>query len=321
MNKVSSTIVSSRPRMSLANAQSGRIQQPYRVLAYGAEGVGKSTFAAGAPAPVFLGVDNRTGHLDVMRLRPTSFDEIVDCLEAIARDRRDRETVVLDPVNWMEPMVFHKVTGGGVHIDKWDGGYGRGQSAAIDQWRIILSHLEALWLGGMNVILLAHSAVKTFNDPEGPPYDRHEIAMNARSAGLLRAWVDYVLFMRYEAYASKLDGKAAKLRGISTGVRVIHTAWTAAYDAKRSYPIPDELPLAWSSFVEAVEGTRAQLDTHRKEIARLIEEIADVDVTRRATADVAAAGDDAGRLAVIANALAARANQIRTEHDTKGEPS
>ena len=51
--------------------------------------------------------------------------------------------------------------------------------------RVFLFSLEKCWNRGMHVIISAHSQVKSFQNPEGPPFDRYEIAMNAKSAGLL----------------------------------------------------------------------------------------------------------------------------------------
>jgi hypothetical protein len=53
------------PRMSLAAVRRGPIAEPMRVLLYGVEGIGKSTFGAAAPAPIFLGAEDGTAELDV----------------------------------------------------------------------------------------------------------------------------------------------------------------------------------------------------------------------------------------------------------------
>lgn len=38
----------------LENIQSGRESRPPRIMIYGSEGVGKSTFGANAPKPIFI---------------------------------------------------------------------------------------------------------------------------------------------------------------------------------------------------------------------------------------------------------------------------
>ena len=52
----------------LQNIKRGVQQRPQRVIIYGPEGVGKSTLAAGLPAPVLLDTEQGSSHIDVARL-------------------------------------------------------------------------------------------------------------------------------------------------------------------------------------------------------------------------------------------------------------
>ena len=57
----------------------GRQAKPRRVLLYGQEGVGKSTWAAASPKPIFLDFEDGLNDLDVDKSpRIGSYDE---CLE------------------------------------------------------------------------------------------------------------------------------------------------------------------------------------------------------------------------------------------------
>src|SRR5579859_1249276 len=128
-------------RMTLGGIRRGILEVPHRVLIYGPEKVGKSTFAAGAPAPIFLGKDSGTEHLDVDRLpQPETWAEVLEGLAIVEREAHDYKTLVLDPVNWLEPLINADVTGdSGKSIEAWDGGYGRGYDAAIDRWRVLVA--------------------------------------------------------------------------------------------------------------------------------------------------------------------------------------
>ena len=65
----------------LANIQRGRVSKPPRLLVFGTEGIGKSTFGSGAPKPVFIqtedGLDDiecdrfplATSYADVLKAR------------------------------------------------------------------------------------------------------------------------------------------------------------------------------------------------------------------------------------------------------------
>ena len=58
-----------RPRQKF-NVTRGKVVRPWRGLLYGVEGVGKSTFAAATPNPVFIGAEDGTDHLDIARFDP-----------------------------------------------------------------------------------------------------------------------------------------------------------------------------------------------------------------------------------------------------------
>jgi hypothetical protein len=46
------------------NIQTGRENKPPRIMIYGSEGVGKSTFGASAPKPIFIQTEDGLGEID-----------------------------------------------------------------------------------------------------------------------------------------------------------------------------------------------------------------------------------------------------------------
>ena len=64
-----------------------RHQEPERPpiwLLYGVNGVGKTTLAVGAPAPVLLAVEQGIGRLEVPHSPITSWAEVLDALSVLA---------------------------------------------------------------------------------------------------------------------------------------------------------------------------------------------------------------------------------------------
>src|SRR5205085_11862391 len=117
-----------------------------KALIYGEEGAGKSTFAAGAPKPYFLSFDNRTNHLDVERAKPRSWDETLSVLQLLEREGQEYQTIVMDPLGWLETYCHTKVTGDPLlGISSGDFAYGRGAEAAMAHWRIMIDQLDRLW--------------------------------------------------------------------------------------------------------------------------------------------------------------------------------
>lgn len=296
-------VVTTPKRKALANVRRGVLATPVRVLIYGAEKVGKSTFAAGAPKPIFLGAENGTERLNVERLEPRTWGEAVDWIDEIATEPHDFRTLVIDPANWFEPLAWaHLLGDSGQTIEQYGGGFGKGYVAALDLWRSMLYSIEKCWKRGMNVVITAHSQVKSFQNPEGPSFDRYELAMNPKAAAVLRQWVDAVLFTRLETF-TKVEKDTKRAKGHSTGARIIHTQPSAAYDAGTRWKLPDEIPLGWDPFWEAVEAETHKADELLESVTKLTAELSDPGVTKFAASFVEKNRSNADKLAELVNRL------------------
>jgi hypothetical protein len=300
-------------RMSLDNTIDGVVQTPMRVLIYGAEKVGKTSFAAGAPSPIWLPLDAGSTNLNVRRLpQPETFKEVLEGLHEVETRgvKMGLQTLVIDPLNWIEPLVTADVVGdSGKSLAEWSGGYGRGSSAAMDRWRIVKTHVERVWRSGMNVVICAHSQVKKFEDPEGPAYERYELAMNKDAAGLFKQWVDAILFARREAFG-KVDPNTKKAKAYGSAARMLHTEHTPAFDGGNRWCLPPEMPLSWQAFAEA----RTQGLGRRSELLAQIEaglkELADAEVERKVRGFLA---EPNVNVAELANLVAAKVGERRVE--------
>lgn len=297
-----------RRKFTLDEVSEGRLSLPRRVFGYGVEGVGKSTFAAGAPSPAFLSPERGNAHLSIARLpSPESWDELLEVVSLLEHTDRFK-TLVIDPVNWLEMLAWARVVGGpGARPDegtadaiaKHGGGFNKGYDAAVGHWRTLVDRLERVWKTGKHVVLMAHSQVKSFNDPTGVSYDRYEPAMHHKGAGVLKQWCDDVFFIRHEVLRKQEGARAV---AVATGARVIHTQWSKAWDAKTRAALPEELPLSWADYWEAVETT-TRVEAVRARIAELVTAIDDPEVTRKAADRVTEAAGNVDRLAEIANQL------------------
>jgi hypothetical protein len=252
----------------------GKVAREPRVLAYGGDGVGKTRFAAGAPDPFIIDANKGSLQYDVKRIIPDTWSETLEWIGAVETGVVKCKTLVIDSVSDLEHMgnveFFPNTT-----IDKWDGGYGRGETYALTRWRELLSALERVWAGGKSVILIGHMTVKHFDDPAGPGYDRYEVAVRQKLAGLLRQWVDYVLFAKEETVQQKVAG--GDLKTITNGVRWLHTQRSAAFDAKSrgTTLFPEKVLLSWEAFASARADDAARVETLKREIETMLKEIGD----------------------------------------------
>jgi hypothetical protein len=287
----------------------GKLERPYRILLYSPKGVGKTTFAASAPNPIFIGTEDGSGFVDVARFpRPQVWSDIIDNVRALQYEPHDYKTLVIDTLDWAEPLCWTKViaeatpTKDGKRaetIEEVGGGYGKGYQAAIDVWRQLISEIERLQSEkGMHVILLAHSVLKMYRNPEGEDFDRYTMKFNEKASGLFREWCDELLFANFETFTKE---KNKRIRGVSAGTRVIFTSRRAAFDAKTRRSLPEQLPLDWDEFERAalahqVQDPAALLSSIHGTAAKL-----GGDLEKQIHAAIQRAGNDTTKLAMLLN--------------------
>ena len=242
--------------ISLAQLTRTNSPKPPRVLIHGVAGVGKTTFAADANAPVFVQTEDGLGTLATSHFPlARTFEDVIDALAALYTESHDFKTVVVDSVDWLEPLVWGRACRDNGWASIEDAGYGKGYVAALNLWRQYIDGLNALRDDrGMTVIQIAHTDIKRFDSPEHDPYDRYVIKLHTRAAALLQEHSDLVLFANYRISTVKADvGFNKKVnRAMGSGERVIHTAERPAFLAKNRYSLPDTLPLDWQSFIQAM---------------------------------------------------------------------
>src|SRR3990172_4996521 len=181
-------------RMTLTALVKGKQPHPIRALLYGVEGVGKSTFAADAPTPIFLGAEDGTAELDIARFpTPESWSEVLGAVQTLTAEAHNCKRDVKENIE--------------------DYGYGKGYVAALDEWRLFFAAMERLRrVKPMHVLLLAHSWIKPFKNPTGDDFDRYELKLHAKAGGLAKEWTDCVLFAEHERLVAKND-KTKRGRG------------------------------------------------------------------------------------------------------------
>jgi hypothetical protein len=260
--------------VDLKKIHRGRRSMPPRVLIYGFDGTGKTTFAIKAPKAFTIDADRGSHKFDIGEsVTPDTWTEFIDWLTAIEAGHVKCESVVLDSITRLETML-HESIFSGTTIDEFGGGYGRGDTYAVNKWREVLAQLERLWEKGKTIVMVAHAQVKAFSDPTGPSFDRFEIACRPKLAAALRQWTDHVLFCREEVVTA---GKKNEKRAATTGVRYAYTRRCPAFDAKAraSLMFPERILLSWQSFADELKKDETRDADMREEIRAMLSEIAD----------------------------------------------
>jgi hypothetical protein len=238
----------------------------------GEEKIGKSTFAASSNNPIFIPVKGEEGIDDLtVDQFPTclSHYDVISCLQSLHTQEHNFGTVCIDSSTSYEPLIWDAVCrehggkdGAAVNtIEEVLGGYHKGYTVALNYWRAMTEWLDALRSDrNMASILIGHVKIKRFDDPtSGASYDQFQWALDAKAANLLFCWADVILFARTKTAVAKEDvGFNKKVaRGVDTGGgnRFLFTKKTPAHPGggRGVYGrLPDELPLSWEAFTQAV---------------------------------------------------------------------
>jgi len=248
---------------------SGKNPAPRRVMLYGTHGIGKSTFAASAPKPIFVQTEDGLGEIDCDKLPlATGFPEVMEALSEIYLDEHSYRTVVVDSLDWLERMIWANVCRNRGVESIEDIGYAKGYVFALIHWREFLEGLTALRGDkGMTVVLIAHAKIERFQNPDTESYDRYVPRLHRLAASTIQEWCDEVLFASYKIFTRQTDEGFDRKRthAIGTGERIIRTQERPAHVAKNRLGLPDELPLDWKAYARFFPGATTQPDNKGEE--------------------------------------------------------
>jgi hypothetical protein len=261
--------------MSLADVTGKASGLPNRYILHGCEGVGKTSFAAHAPSPIFIQTRGETGLdtlIDAGRLPETphfpacqTWDELLGVIATLIESDHQYKTLVIDTLNGGQNLCFDEVTRRDFKNEPGEKGflgYGRGPEVATTDWRNLLATLDELReKRRMAILCLCHTRVKPFRNPEGADYDRFAPDMHEKIWGQSHKWADAVLFMNFETFVDQPD-KAKKGKATSSQMRLLYTERHAAYDAKNRMGLPPEIEMgasgqeSWNIFKAALIAGR-----------------------------------------------------------------
>lgn len=248
------------------NITRGVVPKAQKIVVYGVEGIGKTTLASQFPRPLFIDTEGGSHHLDVPRVEtPKSWEALLATVAAVKAER-PCATLVIDTADWAERLCQQHVCakGGKSSIEDW--GYGKGYVMMAEEFGRLLDALTDLTEAGIHALLLAHSEVRKFEEPnEAGAYDRWELKLSKtgqkKIAPMVKEWADAVLFLNYVQTVENVakDGQAPKYKARG-GRRVIYATHHPCWDAKNRWGMPDESPLAWESvapYVREIEAPAA----------------------------------------------------------------
>ena len=247
---------------------------PSRLVLHGVEGIGKTSFSANAPSPIFIQARGETGLetlIDSGRLGETdhfpetlTWSDVLGQIRHIAEADHSYKTLVLDTLNGVERLCHEHVCNrdyNGEWGKKGFTNYQQGYDVALADWRELLNLLDQVRTRKIAVIALVHSKVSTFKNPEGGDYDRWTPDMHHKTWSLTHKWADIVCFANFYTEVNE-DRK-----GKGGQQRFLYAVRHAAYDAKNRHGLPEEISMgdsgkeAWNNFIQAMRNAKPQPTT------------------------------------------------------------
>lgn len=239
----------------------GKRARAQKVVIYGPEGIGKSTFASQFPEAVFIDTEGSTDNMDVSRLnKPSSYTMLKNEIAWVKANPTCCKTLIIDTIDWAESLIVDDICV--LHQKKGieDFGYGNGYVYVKEELGRFLNSLSELVDLGINIVLTAHAQIRKFEQPdEMGSYDRWELKLgkktSSQTAPLVKEWADMVLFANYKTVVMTADNKKKKATG---GQRVLYTQHHPVWDAKNRHNLPEEMPFDYAGIAHIFNQAQPQ---------------------------------------------------------------
>jgi len=230
--------------MALLDSVKKPERRPRRIVLYGTHGIGKSTWAACAPKPVFIPTEDGIRNIDVPSFPLANhISDVFQAVGELASEPHEYETAIIDSADWFEKLAWKFICEQKNVQSVGEIGYD--QSAQI--MRELLSELSKL---KTMVIVLAHCKFERIEPPSGESYEKYAPKLHEKFNGELQEWADEVLFCNYKVYTKSTDEGFGRKRNVAIGGdRVIYTTEKPSHYAKnRINGLPEELALSFADY-------------------------------------------------------------------------
>lgn len=237
-----------------------------KIFIYGVPKIGKTTFSSTFEAPFILKTEDGTEAVDIPTFpdengRPALFRDFIsfdNALAAFVQQQHDFKTLIIDSADWLEPLVWSHVAArmGKTSIEEI--GYGKGYIEADTEWRRTLKWFDLVIERGINVVIIAHSEIKSVNPPGAEAFDRYQIKLHKRASAFFQEWATMILFCKYKTITLKEESGFNKTRAYATGngERALYTEERPAHLGGNRFGLPYEIHIGqdntWRPFHEAL---------------------------------------------------------------------
>ena len=251
------------------NITSGPTATAQKVVLYGVEGIGKSTFASQFPNPVFIDTEGSTSNMNVQRLdNPNSWQMLLDEVNYV-KQSRICSTLIIDSADWAERICKEHLAVLGKWTDS-NNDYGAKYIALEKEFGLLINKLSDLVELGINVVLTAHAKLKKKEEPDQMgAFDRYQLKMEDKTGAIVKEWADMVLFANYEM--TVLTDEKTKSKKATGGHRVMYATHYPGWDAKNRHGLPDKLPFEFGTIAHIFNETHTPVQEPEPQEAPVVE--------------------------------------------------
>lgn len=255
-----------------------RARRASSYVIFGPPGSGKTSLAANFPEVGFIIDPQEEGIYDLLDFgrvpKPRKVWEVdswdgsaglLTTLDKVAGS--GIKTLAIDSLTGMEKLCF------AYHCreffdDDWtkEGFYAFQQgpkNAAKTDWPAFIDACDEVKRSGIDVILIAHSRIKAYSNPEGSDYDRFIPLLDIETWGATSRWAACVLFLNFYVKLDKQGKKSkAKANVDESEGRFIYTEWSPAYEAKNRFGLDPCIEMGEDG-ATAYENLRRGIEANR----------------------------------------------------------
>lgn len=221
------------------------------IVIHGVEGSGKTSLAAQFPGATFMMSDNETGLLTLQSqgLLPdcsyfpefTRWQDVLDATDQMIESDDRPRTLVIDVLNGIEGLL-HKF----VCETQYDGqmskkgflNFQEGYRASIPIWRAWLAKLDLLRSKGTTPVLLCHTQVENFKNPEGADYHRYVAELHKETWAATKKFADMILFINFATDVQDVNKTTGTGKAAGGQHLIYHCRRSAQWDAKNRHNLP-----------------------------------------------------------------------------------
>ena len=221
--------------------KTGSAAKARRYIVYGLPGVGKSSLAAQFPAPVFIPLEDGLTGLEVDAFPVcNSYRVFCEYLQTLINEEHGYKTVVLDSLDWLEPIIYRQVCKDNSWQNIEQPGYGKGYVVAVAEAKRVINALQMLIDKGINVVLLCHAQTAIITPPDSTEFMRYDLKLNKKLSAVFCEWADVIGYL-HVAIATK-DKRAIEKQ------RELVLDSSPAYIAKNRFCKPQKIDVSNHNF-------------------------------------------------------------------------